>query len=81
MAPRRFPGPRTSLTSRWFSKNFGEDAAAAQEEAFAQATPLGKIATPDDVAQAVMALLENDVITGQDLVVDGGKNVLYHPLS
>src|SRR5437016_4324215 len=69
------------VSSRWFSKNFGEDAAAAQEEAFAQATPLGKIATPDDVAQAVMALLENDVITGQDLVVDGGKNVLYHPLS
>ena len=43
-------------------------------------TPLGKIATPDDVAQAVVALLENDLITGQDLVVDGGKNVLYHAL-
>ena len=69
------------VSSRWFSKNFGEDAAAAQEEAFAKGTPLGKIATPDDVAQAVMALLENDVITGQDLVVDGGKNILYQPLS
>ena len=69
------------VSSRWFSKNFGEDAAAAQAEAFAKATPMGKIATPDDVAQAVIALLENDVITGQDLVVDGGKNVLYHPLS
>ena len=54
--------------------------AAAQEEAFAKATPLRKIATPDDVAQAVIALLENDIVTGQDLVIDGGKNVLYQPL-
>lgn len=65
------------VSSRWFSKRFGADAAAAQEDAFAKATPLGKIATPDDVAQAVIALLGNDVITGQDLVVDGGRNVLY----
>jgi 3-oxoacyl-[acyl-carrier protein] reductase len=68
------------VSSRWFSKSFGEDAAAAQEEVFARATPLRKIATPDDVAQAVLALLENDLITGQDLVIDGGKNVLYQPL-
>jgi len=68
------------VSSRWFSRSFGEDAAAAQEEVFAKATPLRKIATPDDVAQAVIALLENDLITGQDLVIDGGKNVLYQPL-
>jgi 3-oxoacyl-[acyl-carrier protein] reductase len=65
------------VSSRWFSRRFGEDAAAAQEEAFAKTTPLGRIATPDDVARAVIALLENDVITGQDLVVDGGKNIQY----
>ena len=68
------------VSTRWFSKRFGDEAAAAQEETFARATPLGKIATPDDVAQAVVGLLENDLITGQDLVVDGGKNVLYQPL-
>ncbi len=65
------------VSSRWFRRRFGEDAAAAQEESFANATPLQKIASPDDVAQAVVALLESDVITGQDLVVDGGKNILY----
>src|SRR5438270_4828386 len=68
------------VSTRWFSKSFGDEAAAAQEEAFAKATPLRKIATPDDVAQAVIALLENDIVTGQDLVIDGGKNVLYQPL-
>ena len=69
------------VSSRWFSKSFGDEAAAAQEDAFAKATPVRKIASPDDVAQAVIALLENDVITGQDLVIDGGKNVLYQPLA
>jgi 3-oxoacyl-[acyl-carrier protein] reductase len=65
------------VSSRWFRRRFGEDAATAQEESFAKATPLQRIATPDDVAQAVISLLESDVITGQDLVVDGGKNILY----
>src|SRR5207247_9424274 len=65
------------VSTRWFSKRFGDEAAAAQEETFAKATSLGKIATPDDVAQAVVALLENALITGQGLVVEGGKNVLY----
>src|SRR5256885_2179336 len=40
-----------------------------------------RAAAPDGVGQAVIALLENDLITGQDLVIDGGKNVLYQPLA
>src|SRR2546421_5184003 len=68
------------VSTRWFSRNFGQDAAAAQEATFAKSTPLQKIASPDDVAQAIVALLESDVITGQDVVVDGGKNVAYQAL-
>ena len=65
------------VSSGWFSRNFGEEEAAAQEESFAKTTPLGKVATPDDVARAIVALLENDLVTGQDLVIDGGKNITY----
>jgi len=36
---------------------------------------------PDDVARAVIALLENDLVTGQDLVIDGGKNILYQTVT
>ena len=68
------------VSTRWFSSRFGDEAAAAQEETFAKQTPVQKIATPDDVARAVIALLENDLITGQDLVVDGGKNILYQAI-
>ena len=68
------------VSTRWFSSRFGDEAAAAQEETFAKQTPVQKIATPDDVARAVIAMLENDLITGQDLVVDGGKNILYQAI-
>jgi 3-oxoacyl-[acyl-carrier protein] reductase len=65
------------VSSRWFRSRFGEERAAAQEESFASGTPLQRIATPDDVAQAVVALLTTDLVTGQDLVVDGGRNIVY----
>lgn len=65
------------VATRWFRERFGDDAAAAQEQSFMNSTPLRKIAAPDDVARAIVALLENDLVTGQDLVVDGGKNIQY----
>ena len=65
------------VSTRWFRQRFGDDAAAAQEESFVNTTPLRRIASPDDVAQVIVALVENDVVTGQDIVVDGGKNIQY----
>lgn len=65
------------VSTRWFRSRFGEDAAAEQEDSFVKTTPLQRITSPEDVARAAVALLENDAVTGQDLVVDGGKNVLY----
>lgn len=65
------------VATRWFESRFGKDANDALETSFAASTPLGVIANPDNVAQAVMGFIENDLVTGQDLVVDGGKNVKY----
>lgn len=65
------------VSTRWFRRRFGDAAAAAQEESLAETTPLKRIAGPDDVAAAIVALLQNDLITGQDLVVDGGRNIQY----
>lgn len=44
-----------------------EDRAALREE-----TPLGRIGTPEEVAQAAVLLAENPFITGQTLGVNGG---------
>ena len=38
----------------------------------ARRIPLGRLASPDEVAAAVVFLLDNGSVTGQVLTVDGG---------
>jgi 3-oxoacyl-[acyl-carrier protein] reductase len=38
-------------------------------------TPLGRVAVPEDVAEAVLYLAKTDFATGQVLTVDGGRNL------
>lgn len=42
---------------------------------FAKTTPLGRIGSPDDVAAAMLYLLRADYVTGDTLIVDGGRHV------
>lgn len=49
---------------------------ATQHEAVAAISPLHRSATPDDCAEAVLALLRNHHVTGQTLVVDGGMSLV-----
>lgn len=45
-------------------------------EALAESIPLKKMGTPEDVAHAVVYLMKEDFITGQVIVVDGGKTLV-----
>ena len=45
-------------------------------EAVAAMAPIGRSATPDDCAEATLALLRNRYATGQVLVVDGGLTLV-----
>jgi len=38
-------------------------------------TPLARLGSPDDVVQAVLYLLEAEYVTGETIVVDGGRHV------
>ena len=43
----------------------------------AERTPLRRVATPDDVAQTIVGLIEaNDFVTGQTVVIDGGYSIV-----
>lgn len=42
---------------------------------FEATTPLQRLGTPEDVAGAVLYLLESDYVTGETIVVDGGRRV------
>jgi NAD(P)-dependent dehydrogenase (short-subunit alcohol dehydrogenase family) len=48
----------------------------AEREAVAKTTALGRWGTPEDVANAVVFLVENDVVNGVVLVVDGGRSLV-----
>lgn len=51
-----------------------EDYDENEREKIVRDTPLGRLGSPDDVAQAVLFLIEgSDFITGHTLVVDGGR--------
>lgn len=48
----------------------------AQHQAVAAIAPLKRSATPDDCAEAVLALLRNRYATGQVFVIDGGTTLM-----
>jgi 3-oxoacyl-[acyl-carrier protein] reductase len=59
----------------WMSEHFGAD----YQQVIAKASagyPLQRIATPDDVAGAILGLITGgDFVTGQTLIVDGGLSL------
>ncbi|HKV46070.1 MAG TPA: SDR family oxidoreductase [bacterium] len=65
------------VVTRWARLARGEAFARAIEAESAAQTPLGACASPEHVAQAVMGLIQSEFVTGQDLVVDGGRNATY----
>lgn len=46
-----------------------------ESEAVARATPLGQWGGPEEIAKAVLALVDADFITGETIRVDGGRHV------
>lgn len=67
---------RTQLVQEYFDQQPDPEAA---EGAVLDVHPLGRIATPDEVANAVVFLASDDasVITGSELTVDGGLSARF----
>jgi NAD(P)-dependent dehydrogenase (short-subunit alcohol dehydrogenase family) len=51
------------------------DLSDEENEAVERATPLGRWGGPDEIAKAVLLLVETDFITGEVVRVDGGRHV------
>ena len=64
-------------TGMWADEDGGRKVIAGLPESFKTGIPLGKMATPDDVADAVVFLLSDRAahITMADLYVDGGATL------
>jgi len=52
-----------------------EDWSTQADERLRQTTPLGRTGSPADVSAAAIFLLESDYITGETIIVDGGRHV------
>lgn len=64
------------MEGRWMQTALREDYDRLMQRR-AERTPLGRVATPDDVAQTILSLVEhNDFVTGQTVVIDGGYSIV-----
>lgn len=52
------------------------DAKGERLAAMAARLPAGRVGTPDDIARAIVALLDNGFVTGTVLHVDGGHRLV-----
>lgn len=52
-----------------------EDWSAEDAERLRETTPLRRLGAPEDVAGAMLFLLRADYVTGETLIVDGGRHV------
>jgi NAD(P)-dependent dehydrogenase (short-subunit alcohol dehydrogenase family) len=66
-----------TVDTRWQRGHHGEDAFEGMTERERTVTPLARTSEPQDVADAVLGLLRADMVTGVDVVVDGGKHLMY----
>ncbi len=70
-APVRFNAVAPGLVATPWTESWGP-----MHEAVAATAPIGRSATPDDCAEATLALLRNRYATGQVFVVDGGMTLV-----
>lgn len=64
------------MEGRWMQAALGPDYDRLMKRR-GERTPLGRVATPDDVAQSIVSLVaDNDFVTGQVVVIDGGFSLL-----
>ena len=51
------------------------DMSTEESDAVVKSTPLGRWGGEDEIAKAVMFLVESDFVTGETIRVDGGRHV------
>ncbi len=64
------------ITSRWFVDGIGQDGYDRIKAGYEAAAPLARASTPEDVAEAVLWLVEGaKTVTGELLLLDGGMHL------
>ncbi len=70
------------IAGEWLREGFGDEKYELLMENNRKAAPLGVVATPETVADAILHFISGpQVITGETLIVDGGRHLSMAPLS
>ncbi|MGY8963074.1 MAG: SDR family oxidoreductase [Rhodospirillales bacterium] len=76
LAPRRVNAVSPGLTDTEAWSRIPDDIREGMYAQSAASTPAGRIGQPEDVAEAVLACIENGFLTGILLPCDGGKRLM-----
>ena len=64
------------ITSRWFVDGIGQAGFEKVKASYEQTTPLGRACTPEDVAEAVVWLVDGArTVTGELVLLDSGMHL------
>ncbi|MDT0443086.1 SDR family NAD(P)-dependent oxidoreductase [Streptomyces johnsoniae] len=66
-----------TVATRWQTGLHGAEGFAERARAERETVPLRATPGPEHVAQAVLGLLHMDLVTGEAVIVDGGKHIRY----
>jgi NAD(P)-dependent dehydrogenase (short-subunit alcohol dehydrogenase family) len=66
-----------TVATRWQTDLHGVTGFAERARAERESVPLRQTSGPQHVAEAVLGLLGMDMVTGEAVIVDGGKHVTY----
>ena len=69
---------KTAIETRWLKRGLGDQYTQARE-AYCKHSALGATLTAEEVAAAVVGLLESKKITGQLLTIDAGRTIGTEP--
>jgi NAD(P)-dependent dehydrogenase (short-subunit alcohol dehydrogenase family) len=75
-APRHGARARRSRRGdRDRARSASRRAGARRTRALRQTTPLAREGSPEDVARTMLFILDSDYLTGETIIVDGGRHV------
>jgi 3-oxoacyl-[acyl-carrier protein] reductase len=63
------------IETRWYDRSAAAGALNTERSRVASETPLGRTGKAEDVAVSIVDLLRSDHITGETVVIDGGKSL------
>ncbi len=66
-----------TVATRWQTELHGEQGFAERASRERESVPLRRTAGPEHVAEAVLGFLRMDMVTGEAVILDGGKHLIY----